>query len=167
MHHVCLKLRKTSTEIYKMLQKSCGDEALIHFKTFQWFGWLKCAKSTTIDDLGSCRQLTSHTMELVAKILDKFMIHEYSYTEVGKCLKSHTVHVQWFWLKCWECGELQLSSCSRDSHTWPNDVVWETRWSYIYFLALFFPTCSLHEHVGLVYFSQLPRPSSSPCSSFI
>ncbi|KAJ8947388.1 hypothetical protein NQ318_017751 [Aromia moschata] len=58
-----VKLRKSFTEGYAILNEVYGNECLSHTQVFEWFKWFKEGRETTEDDPHPRRRSTSKTDE--------------------------------------------------------------------------------------------------------
>jgi transposase len=63
----CVKLGKTPTETYEMLQTVYDNEALSHSSVFEWFKRFKDRRKDLQDDPRSGRPSTSRNADTIAK----------------------------------------------------------------------------------------------------
>jgi transposase len=64
----CVKLGKTPTETYEMLQTVYGDEALSGSSIFEWFKRFKDGREDLQDDPRSGRPSTSRNADTIANV---------------------------------------------------------------------------------------------------
>jgi hypothetical protein len=64
----CVKLGKTPTETYEMLQTSYGDEALSHSSVFELFKQFKDRHEDLQDDPRSRRPSTTQNADTIANV---------------------------------------------------------------------------------------------------
>jgi transposase len=64
----CIKLGKTLTETYKMLQTVYGDEALSRSSVFEWFKRFKDGREDLQGDPKSRRPSTSRNADTIANV---------------------------------------------------------------------------------------------------
>ena len=63
-----LKIRKTATETYQLLQQAFGEDAVGHTQVFDWFRRFKEGRNSIESDLRSGRPSTSRNEEMIAKV---------------------------------------------------------------------------------------------------
>ena len=64
----CFKLGKTATECYEMLKTAFGEQAKGCSQTFQWFSRFKAGRTSTDDDEGSGRPVSSSTPQMIERV---------------------------------------------------------------------------------------------------
>jgi len=72
----CVKLRKSTTEMYDLLKKVYGDECLSHTQVFEWFKRFKGGREEIGDEQRPGHPSTSKTdanIKKLVKLLDKIV----------------------------------------------------------------------------------------------
>ena len=64
----CVKLRKSTTEMYDLLKKVYGDECLSRTQVFEWFKRFKEGREETGDDQRPCHSSTPKTDANIQKV---------------------------------------------------------------------------------------------------
>jgi hypothetical protein len=64
----CFKLKKTTTEIHRMLKKAIGVQALSQAITFEWFKRFKDGRESVDDRKHSGRPSACTSPEIIAKV---------------------------------------------------------------------------------------------------
>jgi len=93
----CLKLGKTFTEIFQMLQQAYGEDCLSHTQCYEWYQHFKSGRTSIEDDPKSGRPSSSTGDNHIEKVRSvtrenrRLTIREVS-EEVGICKSScHTI----------------------------------------------------------------------------
>jgi hypothetical protein len=66
----CVKLGKTPTQTYEMLQIVCGDEALSHGSLFEWFKQFKDGHEDIQDDPRNGSPSTSRNADTISNVYE-------------------------------------------------------------------------------------------------
>ena len=64
----CVKLRKSATETFEMLQQAYGDDAMSRARCFEWHSRFKNGRTSLKDDERSGRLSTSTSPEIVHEV---------------------------------------------------------------------------------------------------
>ena len=68
MHQVCLKIEKTATEKYQLLQQAYGEDAMGRTQVFDWFRRFKEGRTSVVSDPHSGQPSTSRNKEMITKV---------------------------------------------------------------------------------------------------
>jgi hypothetical protein len=84
----CLKLGKTATETYEMLQQALGETALSRSKTFEMYSLFKNVRTFIVDDPQTGRPSTAQTNETVDHV--NAVINGKRHLAIRDCLHNHS-----------------------------------------------------------------------------